>query len=60
MARSPKGTAQLNEGDKAPDFSLPGTKGGAGHGKGFDQYTQASFPGKHLVLAFYPAAFTPV
>lgn len=40
----------LNIGDKAPDFSLPATVG--------KQAGLSSFPGKTLVLFFYPGAFT--
>ncbi len=39
-------------GDKAPDFSLPGTGGRS--------YTMADFAGKPLVLVFYPGDDTPV
>ena len=37
-------------GQPAPPFSVLG--------KDRAQFTQESFPGKHLVLAFYPLAFT--
>jgi peroxiredoxin Q/BCP len=40
----------LNAGDKAPDFSLPGTDG--------KTYTLAGLKGREVVLAWYPAAFT--
>ena len=39
-------------GDKAPDFTLPGTGGAS--------YTLADFLGKPLVLVFYPGDDTPV
>ena len=39
-------------GDKAPDFTLPGTGGGS--------YSLADFLGKPLVLVFYPGDDTPV
>ena len=40
----------LQPGDPAPAFVL--------RNKTRDEVTLASFPGKHLVLAFYPLAFT--
>lgn len=39
-------------GDKAPDFTLPGTGGRS--------YSMADFAGKPLVLVFYPGDDTPV
>jgi peroxiredoxin Q/BCP len=42
--------AGLNVGDKAPDFSLPGTDG--------KTHTLAEFKGKTLILAWFPKAFT--
>jgi thioredoxin-dependent peroxiredoxin len=41
---------ELKVGDKAPDFSLPGTDG--------KTHTLAEYKGKTVVLAWYPAAFT--
>ena len=40
----------LNVGDQAPDFSLPGTDG--------KTHKLSDYRGKHVVLAWYPAAFT--
>ena len=40
----------LNVGDQAPDFSLPGTDG--------KTHKLSEYRGKHVVLAWYPAAFT--
>jgi peroxiredoxin Q/BCP len=40
----------LNVGDKAPDFTLPGTDG--------KTYTLSQLKGKTVVLAWFPAAFT--
>jgi peroxiredoxin Q/BCP len=37
-------------GDPAPDFTLPGTDG--------EQYTLSQLRGKHVVIAFFPKAFT--
>lgn len=41
---------ELKVGDKAPDFSLPGTDG--------KTHTLAGYKGKAVVIAWYPAAFT--
>jgi peroxiredoxin len=40
----------VQPGDKAPPFTLLN--------KDREQVTLDSYPGKHLVLAFYPLAFT--
>ena len=40
----------LNVGDQAPDFTLPGTDG--------KTHKLSDYRGKHVVLAWYPAAFT--
>ena len=37
-------------GDAAPDFTLPGTDG--------EQYTLSQLRGKHVVIAFFPKAYT--
>ena len=42
----------LSVGDRAPDFSLPGTGG--------RDYTLAEFAGRPVVLVFYPGDDTPV
>ncbi len=48
------GWAQLKVGDEAPSFSLPSSQG-----KLVDYYKE--YYGKHhLVMTFFPAAFTPV
>src|SRR4029077_14373626 len=41
---------ELKAGDKAPDFSLPGTDG--------KTHKLADYKGKTVVLAWFPAAFT--
>lgn len=41
---------ELKEGDKAPDFSLPGTDG--------KTHTLAQYKGRAVVLAWFPKAFT--
>ena len=57
----PKGIWELEVGDEAPDFTLPSTGDGAGKGGPYKPVTLSSFRGrKNVVLAFYPAAFTPV
>jgi peroxiredoxin Q/BCP len=37
-------------GDPAPDWTLPGSDG--------EQYTLSELRGKHVVIAFFPKAFT--
>jgi cytochrome oxidase Cu insertion factor (SCO1/SenC/PrrC family) len=46
----PAQPAGLNVGDKAPDFSLPGTDG--------KTHTLADLKGKTVILAWFPKAFT--
>jgi len=41
---------ELKVGDQAPDFSLPGSDG--------KTYTLSQLQGKHVVLAWFPKAFT--
>lgn len=41
---------ELNVGDKAPDFSLPGSDG--------KTHKLSDYAGKAVVLAWFPAAFT--
>jgi peroxiredoxin Q/BCP len=47
---APAPAVQLNVGDKAPEFSLPGTDG--------KTHKLSDYAGKHVVVAWYPAAFT--
>ncbi|MDR3636482.1 MAG: peroxiredoxin, partial [Isosphaeraceae bacterium] len=50
-ARAAESAADLKVGDKAPEFSLPGTDG--------KTYTLADFKGKKaVILAWFPKAFT--
>lgn len=56
-----RATMRLNVGDPAPDFTLPATGDTAGKGQPAKKVTLSDFKGKkNLVLAFVPAAFTPV
>lgn len=41
---------ELAPGDPAPDFSLPGSDG--------KTHTLSAYRGKHVVLAWFPKAFT--
>jgi peroxiredoxin Q/BCP len=51
LAAIPAGAAELKVGDKAPDFSLPGSDG--------KTYRLSDFQGKSaVVLAWFPKAFT--
>ncbi len=63
MAAAPqkKPVWKLAVGDEAPDFDLPATGDGAGKGGPTKRVRLSSYRGKkNVVLAFYPAAFTPV
>lgn len=52
---------KMEVGDEAPDFTLRATGDTAGRGGPQKDITLSSFRGKkHVVLVFYPAAFTPV
>jgi len=44
------GQTELKVGDTAPDFSLPGSDG--------QTYSLSKLKGKHVVLAWFPKAFT--
>jgi len=48
--QAPQAPAGLNVGDKAPDFSLPGTDG--------KTHKLSDYKGRAVVLAWFPAAFT--
>ena len=50
LARCTLAWMTLEIGQPAPPFTL--------RNKAFQEVTGESFPGKHLVLAFYPLAFT--
>jgi peroxiredoxin len=52
---------KVEVGDEAPDFELMATGDAAGHGGPRRKVRLSEFRGKKsVVLAFYPAAFTPV
>jgi len=52
---------RLEVGDDAPDFELPATGDTAGKGGPTRRVRLSEYRGvKHVVLAFYPAAFTRV
>ena len=50
MLASPAAAQDLKVGDKAPDFTLPGTDG--------KTYTLSQLKGHWVVLAWFPKAFT--
>jgi peroxiredoxin len=56
-----KGTWKLQVGDEAPDFELPATGDGAGKGGPKKKVRLSDYRGKkNVMLAFFPASFTPV
>jgi peroxiredoxin len=58
MARS---IWRLQVGDEAPDFELPATGDGAGKGGPKKKVRLSDWRGKkNVMIAFFPAAFTPV
>jgi peroxiredoxin len=60
MAMRKKPVWRLEVGDEAPEFELPATGDTAGKGGPAKRIRLSDFRGKNVVLAFYPAAFTPV
>jgi peroxiredoxin len=61
MAAKPKPVWRLEVGDEAPDFELMATGGTAGKGDTKRKIRLSDYRGKkNVVLAFYPAAYTPV
>ena len=61
MATGKKPVYRLEVGDEAPDFDLAATGDGAGQGGPRKRVRLSEYRGKkNVVLAFYPAAFTPV
>ncbi len=56
-----KGIWRLQVGDEAPDFELPATGDGAGKGGPKKKIKLSDYRGKkNVMLAFFPASFTPV
>ncbi len=51
---------KVEVGDDAPDFELQATGDGAGRGGPKKMVRLSDYRGRNVVLAFYPAAFTPV
>jgi peroxiredoxin len=61
MAAARKPVWRVEVGDEAPDFELPATGNTAGKGDTRRTVKLSDYRGKkNVVLAFYPAAFTPV
>jgi peroxiredoxin len=61
MAGKPKPVWRLEVGDEAPDFELTATGDTAGKGDKQRKIKLSDYRGKkNVVLAFYPAAYTPV
>jgi peroxiredoxin len=61
MAAKRKPVWRLEIGDDAPDFELSATGDTAGKGAERKKVKLSDFRGKkNVVLAFFPAAFTPV
>ncbi len=61
MAAKPKPVWRLEVGDEAPDFELMATGNTAGKGDARRHVKLSDYRGKkNVVLAFYPAAYTPV
>jgi peroxiredoxin len=52
---------KLQVGEEAPDFELPATGDGAGKGGPKKKVKLSDYRGKkNVMIAFFPAAFTPV
>jgi peroxiredoxin len=52
---------KMSVGEEAPEFDLPATGDGAGRGGPSKRVRLSDYRGKkNVLLAFYPAAFTPV
>src|SRR3954468_4510551 len=61
MAQAPRPVWKLKVGEEAPDFELPATGDTAGKGGPRKKVRLSDYRGKkNVVIAFYPAAFTPV
>jgi peroxiredoxin len=56
-----KANWKLQVGDEAPDFELPATGEGAGKGGPKKKVKLSDYRGKkNVMIAFFPACFTPV
>ena len=51
---------KIEIGDEAPAFTLLSTGEHAGRGAARKRVSLGDYRGKNVVLAFFPAAFTPV
>jgi peroxiredoxin len=61
MAANRKPVWRVEVGDEAPDFELPATGDTAGKGGPRKKVRLSDYRGKkNVVLAFFPAAYTPV
>jgi len=61
MAQEPKRPVwKISVGEPAPDFELTATGDTAGKGQPRKKVKLSDYRGKNVVLAFFPAAFTPV
>lgn len=61
MSEPNRPTWKISVGEPAPDFELTATGDSAGKGQHRKKVRLSDFRGKkNVVLAFYPAAFTPV
>ncbi len=61
MAANRKPVWRVEVGDEAPDFELPATGDTAGKGGPRKKVRLSEYRGKkNVVLAFFPAAYTPV
>jgi peroxiredoxin len=61
MAANCKPVWRVEVGDEAPDFELPATGDTAGKGGPRKKVRLSDYRGKkNVVLAFFPAAYTPV
>ena len=61
MAAQRKPVWRVEVGDEAPDFELPATGDTAGKGGPRKRIRLSDYRGKkNVVLAFFPAAYTPV
>ena len=61
MAQPNRPVYRLQVGEEAPDFELEATGDGAGKGGPRKKIKLSDYRGKkNVMIAFYPAAFTPV